>query len=333
MTIRQKREERYPLSAICLFCLISMDIGTPVTASEGREKWETINDNWSLGLLTKRLVDSHTSYEFGNPFPPYQTPLSRLEFPLDSWWLGGGLKGSYRRLGLEIKALRSIAGDTPGHMEDSDWDDDVRPDTQTVYSHSENYLEPGYMVDAEIDLDISDLIALPNHIRLAPAVGFRWQHFNFTTHDGAQYDLTENEGAVALPGNGIVFEQTYWQYFIGIRTDITGIQLLGIDNFDLFLKCDWAYVEGNNQDHHLLRAGNRFTYENTDGDAWRIAGGFKKTVSESLVLGLAAEYLTLRTTGSHRLVNNLYDIDFKFYQGVKVWSQQLSLTLSLEYRF
>jgi len=39
------------------------------------------------------------------------------------------------------------------------------------------------------------------------------------------------------------------------------------------------------------------------------------------------------TTGSHRLVNNTYDIDFSFDNGVKVWSERMSITMNLEYMF
>ncbi len=45
----------------------------------------------SFGM--KKFFNSYTSYQFPNPFPPYQDPLSRLEFPLDQWF--AGIKSEY----------------------------------------------------------------------------------------------------------------------------------------------------------------------------------------------------------------------------------------------
>jgi hypothetical protein len=98
------------------------------------------------------------------------------------------------------------------------------------------------------------------------------------------------------------------------------------------MQFDWAYVEGSNEDNHLLRLGDRFTYENTFGYAWHASVGMKKGLLKNLFLGLEAEYLQISTTGSHRLVNEPMGIDFGFSHGVKVWSEQTSISLTLEYR-
>ncbi|MFA5354783.1 MAG: hypothetical protein WC291_11185, partial [Thermodesulfovibrionales bacterium] len=90
---------------------------------------------------------------------------------------------------------------------------------------------------------------------------------------------------------------------------------------------------GRNKDHHLLREGNRFTYEETSGHAWHISVGLKKSLYRTLDLALEADYHQIETTGSHRLVNDLFGIDFSFSRGVRAWSEQAGLSLSIEYRF
>lgn len=56
-------------------------------------------------------------------------------------------------------------------------------------------------------------------------------------------------------------------------------------------------------------------------------------LTQNLNAILGAEYRRIATTGSHRLTNESFGIDFKFYNGVKVWSEQTSVTLGLEYSF
>ncbi len=96
---------------------------------------------------------------------------------------------------------------------------------------------------------------------------------------------------------------------------------------------DWAYVAGSNEDHHLLIAGNRITREKTTGDAWHALVNLKIGFSQNVNANIGAEYLRIKSTGSHNLTNNLFGIDFTFDHGVKVWSEQISLSLGLEYLF
>ncbi|MDD5169124.1 MAG: hypothetical protein PHN75_09925, partial [Syntrophales bacterium] len=52
-------------------------------------------------------------------------------------------------------------------------------------------------------------------------------------------------------------------------------QPLKLKRLIIVSQLDWAYVEAKNEDQHLLRAGNRYTYENTYGDAWHGMIGIK----------------------------------------------------------
>ena len=89
----------------------------------------------------------------------------------------------------------------------------------------------------------------------------------------------------------------------------------------------------HNQDHHLLREGRRFTYEDTIGDAWHASLGVRVGILENLTAGLELEHLRIHTTGSHRLENQPYGVDFIVTNGVTVWSEQTSLMLTLDYKF
>ena len=299
------------------------------------EKNELVNltEHLSFGIKTRYFFDSHTSFEFGNPFPPYQAPLSRLEFPLNSWWGGVELRLSYPRFSIGGEALTNAFGDAQGRFKDSDWDDSAAPALKTIYSESSCRMEPSYMIKTDIDPEVSDWLELPQWFSLRPVVGFRYQNFHIVTHDGIQYEPFAGKLPVALPGNGIRFKQTYWQYFMGIRSNIDIGQFTNISSLRLLLQLDWAYVEGSNEDHHLLRTGNRYTYESTYGDAWHASIGLKKGLTDNLILGFELDYLRISTTGSHRLVNDSFGIDFGFSHGVKVWSDQSNISLSLEYKF
>ena len=67
-----------------------------------------IPKNWEFGIEAKRLVASHTSYEFGDPEAPFTKPLSRLEFPVNTWWLNLDLRRTCPRWSIGTKAGLSV---------------------------------------------------------------------------------------------------------------------------------------------------------------------------------------------------------------------------------
>jgi hypothetical protein len=218
--------------------LILVLLAVPASGETEKDEGFFLTDHWSVGIKVKRLLDSHTSYEFGNPFPPYQAPLSRLEFPLDSWWGGGEIRGSYPRFSLGLEALRSLSSEADGKMSDSDWDDEENPGFRTIYSESDCRIEPSYTIRADADLRVSDWLGLPSTLDLRPVIGFRWQHFRLVTHDGVQY--AQGYPPQPLPGDGIRFYQTYRQYFIGLKSDIDLAGYVPLRRFNLLMQLDWA---------------------------------------------------------------------------------------------
>lgn len=315
------------LIALVFFCAL---IISPASAA-GTEDRETASRPWSVSLQTRYFFKSHTSYEFGNPFPPYQTPLSRLEFPLDSWWAGASMRREFPRFSAGVEFFRNLSDEARGVMMDSDWDDDTQPALKTIYSESSCRMEPSYMVRADADLKISDWIGLPGWLDLRPLAGLAWQRFMLVTHDGFQSEIGRE--TILLQGDGIRFEQTYWQFFTGLKSTFDLGKPFHLSRLTFTTQADWAYVAGSNEDHHLLRPGRRMTYEKTTGDAWHALVNLKIGLTKNVNANIGAEYLRIKTTGSHNLTNNLFGIDYTFDHGVKVWSEQISLSLGLEYRF
>ena len=290
---------------------------------------------WSVELKLLALQRSHSSYEFGNPFAPNHSPLSRLEFPLDGWWGGVAVRREFHRFSVGFEVFRNISGEMAGLMEDSDWEDDTQPQRLTTYSASNCRLEPSYMAGVDADLKVADWLGLPDWLDLRPLAGIRWQRLTFVAHDGTQY---EEDGAggwnrTDLPGDSIRFEQKYWQPFLGLRAAFRLGNPLRAGPLVLRLQLDRAWVEAKNEDHHLLRAGYRLTQENTRGEAWHAAMGLALPLTPRLTAAAAFDYLRIRTEGSHRLVNDTFGIDLTSLKGVKVWSEQKGLTLGLAYRF
>lgn len=320
---------------ILLSCLLLGSIMVAQASALEANSKEAASRPWSVSLQTKYIFQSHTSYEFGNPFPPYQEPLSRLEFPLNSWWAGASLRREFPRFSVGVEVFRNLSRESEGDFTDSDWDDDERPNLKTIYSESSCRMEPSYMVRGDVDLKISDGIGLPRWLDLRPTAGLRWQRFSLVTHDGVQHHLAPNDKirSRSLPGDGITFEQTYWQFFAGFKAAFDLGQPLRLPRLKLLTQVDWAYVNATNEDYHLLRTGKRLTNDNTTGDAWHALVSLQVGLTQNLHANVGAEYLRIATTGSHRLVNEPLGIDISWQNGVKVWSEQINTTISLEYWF
>lgn len=316
--------------------------GLPAIASVTGEKPSAPDKPWSAELHVKRYFRSHTSYEFGNPDPPRQAPLSRLEFPMNTWWAGGEFRRRFSRFSAGLEVLRSVSRESEGAFKDSDWTNNTRTDLKTIYSEAECRMEPSYMVRGDVDLKVADWIGLPVWLDPRPVVGIRWQRLEFMAHDGFQvYLYPDDENPLGAgkppepyPGDAIRFSQDYWQFFLGIRTDYDlGRHLKTSRRLKISGRLDWAYVSGENKDHHLQRRGTRLTFENTSGSAWHASLGFQAGLTENINVGVEAEYLRIQTEGSHQWIDDMERADQTWINGVKVWSEQMSLMIKLEYLF
>ena len=91
-----------------------------------------IPKNWVFDFGVQNFLMSHTSYQFGNSGTPFQKPLSKLEFPFNTWWLESELRRTCPRWSIGLRAGLSVARNTDGRFKDSDW---LR-DTETVMMSS-----------------------------------------------------------------------------------------------------------------------------------------------------------------------------------------------------
>ena len=319
------------VSAIASLLLLAAVI-MPTTVCAGDEEKFT-DPSWQFEIKQKTLINSHTSYEFGNPDPPYQQPLSRLEFPVNSAWAGFEIKKRLSRFSGGIEFMTTVVDQETGRFKDTDWADNGMPGRLTNYGETDTRLNPSFQVGADIDIQVADLLRLPEHFDFRPVLGFNWQQLSLLSHDGTQLDYDTPDippTVLPLPGSVISFEQNWYRYFLGLRFGYQWTSLPYLHHLKLETQADWSYVQGNNLDRHLLR-GDRITFENTTGDAWHGSLGVLIGLAQNVELGLAADYLYIQTTGTHTWREP--GVDQSWSYGVKSWSEQFGLQVKLGYHF
>lgn len=303
-----------------------------------------LGDHWFLAPKLKRLFRSHTSYEFGNPIQRQLNPLSRLEFPLNSWWGGAVMGVEGPRYRLELELLAALPGqDDIGVMRDSDWEDVDHPKITTTYSETTVKLKDSFSLDGKVSVSLRDGLSAPAWLDVRPLLGVRWQRFVFVTRDGVQQSLDYDPGSPdygtwsysPLRGDTLWFRQDYLHAYLGlVLTADLGRLGLGKPGggWRASLQGDLAHVWGENRDRHLLR-GDRVTTQRTEGYAWHAALGLRAPVSNWGALVMSADYMYIKTKGDHTLDDPDHEIHETWDYGVKAWSQQVSVSLALEVPF
>jgi outer membrane protease len=296
--------------------------------------WAGFGPNSYLGTTTfspsiglKKFFNSYTTYQFPNPFDQQQDPLSRLEFPIDQWFIGGELKACSRFLSIRGEIWTNINRESGLKMQDSDWDDGDAPTQKTIFSESKCRLNRGIFLDTGVDFQ-NPLVSLRS---ISPTIGFRYQFLSFTTYDGFQTGI--GEPVSDLPGDGIDFKQYYYHGYLGLifRHQIAQDRVVpGILTCEV--KMDYALVSGYNEDKHLLRAGDRLTVDRTSGYCWHLGATLSSFNWSRLNTKLECDFKRIVTKGSHELTNPVLGIDFSF-DGAKVYSDQLSVSASGEWTF
>lgn len=291
---------------------------------------------WTIDYRVRPMFDSHTSYEFGTP-PGFAAgtyaPLSKLDFDLDSTWHGlqiGLEKPNWR---VHFEWLTPIQRDINGNMEDFDW---IPAGNLISHTLSSERWNDGQMLDLGGEFKFtSSLFNLP--IEIWPAGGFRFQRFDITATD--IFQVVPPLGPVpALAGVDVItFNQQYYQCYFGgqLRTRLWFAERL----IDVRFQGDGGPAWGYNVDHHLLRDDfipgvfDRFTMETTSGGMWHIGLTVEAPITRRLSLGLQADHMEIRTTGEHRYQQASGGIDRRWTNGVKVKSDQTSLTAFVRARF
>ena len=129
----------------------------------------------------------------------------------------------------------------------------------------------------------------------------------------------------------ITFNQQYYVGYFGGQ--FRGTVLAGRIPVDMALQVDGGPVAAYAVDHHLLREGDRYTFDETRGAAWHIGIMSEAHVTDRFSVGFQADHMGIRTIGTHRLYNEPYGQDVSWDNGVIVKSQQTTVTLFARYRF
>jgi outer membrane protease len=291
--------------------------------------------DWTVDVVAKRYFSSHTSYEFGNPDPPHQAPLSRLEFPMNGWFGGLAVRRKFDRFTVSGELLRNMSQRSDERFKDSDWTGETHPvNVKDVYSESGMLFEPSYMARLDADMRVNDWLRLPQGLDVRPVVGMRWQDLNLLAREGLQvYPADPGRAADPLHGDAIRFSQKYWQYFLGARMAYDLSSHFNVPGLTLTSQIDGAIVFGKNRDHHLLRRGIRMTYEDTRGNAWHALVGLSAPLNKHLTAGVTLEYLRIETTGDHFWSDTVEKAEQVWANGVRVWSEQTNVMFTLHYLF
>lgn len=312
------------------------------TAPEQKGKLNTPK-NWVFDFGLQDFLKSHTSYQFGNDSAPFQKPLSKLQFPLNTWWLESELRRTCPRWSIGLRAGLSVAGNTEGRFKDSDWLNTGNISMLTTYSESACREENSYLLRADADVNISDWLRLPPGLEIRPLFAFEFQRFNLMAHDGVQWEVGDYPygeagnldgytSAQALAGNSIHFRQDYYMYQIGLRGAYDGFKIGKYITVKAHGEADWGPVIGYNEDNHLLR--NLFGYIRSTGNSFYFSTGLDMVFAKTITAGVSMDYLCIRAFGvlhdrdlGHGGVEQWNDY------GVKVWSDQTSLIAHVSYAF
>ncbi|MDZ7618280.1 MAG: omptin family outer membrane protease [Patescibacteria group bacterium] len=286
---------------------------------------------WSFDYRVRSMFSSSTAYEFGTPeyWPNAYAPISRLDFSLDSTWHGLRVGVGEPEWRMHVEWLTPMSRKIHGVMADYDWnineprDDPSRLDLLT---HSSLRWNDGQMLEWEAAYRWTDsLFARP--LELWPLLGFRFQRFNMTAYgiDSLVPPTGPDPDVVGVPV--IDFNQQYYVGYAGAQ--LRSKWFVGRMPVDFVFQGDLGPAAGYNVDHHLLREGNRYTMERTSGLAWHLSLGVEAALTTRFVAGLQADYVAMRTTGTHRWVNEPFGTDMTWRNGVLVTSHQTSLTVYL----
>lgn len=299
--------------------------------------------NWSFDFGFQNFFLSHTSYQFGSSSEPFQKPISKLEFPLNTWWLESELRRTCPRWSVGFRAGVSVAKNTDGRFKDSDWLNPANSSMLTTYSESAMREENSFLFRADADVNISDWLRLPQGLEIRPLFAFEFQRLKLMAHDGVQWesgiydpdagkDLDGSIRALELAGNSIHFRQDYYMYQIGLRGVYDGLKIGKYIAIKVKGEADWGPVLGYSEDNHLLR--DLFGYIRSTGNSFYFSSGLDMVFAKTITAGISMDYLCIRSFGiqhdrdlGHGGVEGWDDY------GVKTWSDQTSLTAHVSYAF
>lgn len=310
-----------------------------------------IPKNWEFDFAARRYLISHNSYEYGAHVPPYTNPLSKLEFPMNTWWLDFTLRRTCPRWSVGTDLGLSVSRVSDGVMQDTDWDTVGSENIVSIYSESDLRVDKGFKCRSDIDVNISDWLNLPKWLEIRPLFAFQYQRVDTMTYGGTQWwfrnvDLDDEDGnedeedhdmrqtpANRLDGDLIRFKQDWYLYQIGARVICDIAKPSKYMSMKAHAEADWGPAYGYNEDHHLQRRGDLIGHIASRGNSLYFLFGLDMDIARSIKIGADIDYLWIRTSGVIRDENHPLDHDYTSKYGVNVWSDQLSLMMHISYAF
>jgi hypothetical protein len=286
---------------------------------------------WTIDYRFRSVCAANTAYEFGTPEPPPTgwSPLSRLDFPLNSLWHGLRVGVEQPNWCVQFEWMMPQQG-IQGDLSDYDWNPANSNGSYSDLGFAQERWSGawGQMMDFGGEFLLAECsLGLP--VEVWPIAGFRWQRFEMTAFDLVQvkYDNAWHDPPMTYSGDVLTFNQQYYIGYLGsqFRTRLGAAAIT--------FQADWGYTWGNNVDHHLIREGNRYTMDSTQGNSWHIAVMTEVPLNEQVSLGFQYDHLAITTRGSHHQLNFPRGEDATWDNGVSVTSNQNWITGFVRLRF
>jgi hypothetical protein len=284
---------------------------------------------WSIDYRFRSLMSSSITNEFGTPWPPPDgwSPMTRLNFPLNSNWHGVEARVGQPTWEFRLEWMMPQQG-IHGEQNDFDWQLPTTDFTDMAYS-SERWNE-GQMLDFGFDFQMLDHpFGLPGE--LWPTIGFRWQRFDISCYDAVQVKANGDwlDPPQQLTGDTLAFNQQFYFGYIGGQLR-GNLNLKVLPPFAWKFQGDWGVVGGYNS--LTANDSQRESMNRTYGNMWHVAFTTEMPITQHFSIGVQFDYTKIQTHGTHRLNDPSQSIDESWDNGVSVLSDQTMLTTFLRLR-
>lgn len=283
---------------------------------------------WTFDYRYRGLAGSGISSTYGTSQPPPAgyAPLSRLDFPINSSWHGLQIGIDEPTWGAHFEWMMAQP-DIQGQLADYDWRTAGSDENYTDLGYAEQKFSDGQMIDFGMDFQLTQcMFNLP--VEVWPMAGFRWQRLNIEAFDGIQVKYRNHwlNPPDAFPGDVLTFSQQFYTGYFGgqFRTKVRSVRLT--------FQADWGPTWAYNIDHHLLREGDRYTMESTQGNTWHIGLTAELPLTDYVRCGFQFDHMEIRTTGTHHLQNLPLGENLSWDNGVSVSSNQTSIMAYIRVR-
>jgi hypothetical protein len=280
-----------------------------------------VDRGFSIDYRYRALCDSRMAYEIGtaNLPPTGYSPLSMLEFPINSSWTGLQVGVDRPNWGLHCEWLTAMTQSIDGRFEDYDWRESDRAYTDLGYGPQR--WNDAQMVNLDLERKMTDrFFGLP--IEVWPTVGFRWERLDVTAHDLDQVLWQGQPISDHYAGDVLTYDQQYYICYVGGQ--LRRAVYIGGQEIRLTFQGDWGYTWAYGVDHHILRSF--YGLNQTQGDSWHVGLTAEAPLSQRFSVGVQGDFLSIRTTGKTWEAYDNGSAGPSWTNGVCAYSDQTMIT-------